>query len=401
MSFYDMMHLFACGATGRMPEANRDYNIEEITKLALQQGVWPVVFCGIKSLRSIKPEIMSDEMYALHNQQFMGVVTKSIRKNMAVGNTVKMLEKNNIRCCMLKGQVISQLYKTPETRISGDTDILLDTPELENAVCDIMAQNGFEVKERPRTSHHAMCTSAATGLFEFHLSLYDELFEDVWFDNKVKNQEPYRKFTTTEGFEYETLGYTDGAIFITLHFVKHFLSQGASVRMLMDMLLYNNAYKEHIDFERYNSIMGYLKYDKFIKCCYEIGRVYFSFDYEKQDVSDELIKTVIADFAKTGLFGSVNSINMYEVYTEHRYARFKNDNYNEYMKEWSGMSLWFRLFPDLKTMTRMYPILAQHKYLLPVMWIKRIATYPFNNKKHIEKNYNNERLKLVKELDMI
>ena len=61
-----------------------------------------------------------------------------------------------------------------------------------------------------------------------------------------------------------TLGPTDQLIFLTLHMIKHFISGGLSIRMMLDIELHFKVNKCAIDQTRYWNIMKRLKYTKLI-----------------------------------------------------------------------------------------------------------------------------------------
>ena len=399
--FLDMLHLFSCGATGKNPE-NREYNLNEILRLSGEQGVFTFVFLSLQKLFNEGKLSISVADFAYLQSQYTQAVFSSIRKNAAVNQTLKYLEENGISCCMLKGQILSGLYAVPEARISGDTDLLMPSADMEEKVCDVLKQIGFEIIPRPKTSHHAMCKRQDTGLIEFHLSLYDELFEDIWFKNKGEKLGEYVKITTTEGYTYKTLGYNDNAIFITLHAIKHFFSEGLGIRQIMDMLLFNITYKEKINWEKYNEVMNKLRFKKLIDHLYAIGNAYLGFDFEiANNIEIQNIEAILIDIETGGLFGKEDSNRQqfYNSATKERSGK-TDEEYDKYIDEWKeNLSLKSKLFPSLSDMTKMYKTLNKHKYLLPFFWIKRlfgILVYKIKPRPNHDK-----RLELLKNLDII
>ena len=399
--FLDLLHLFSCGATGKNPE-NREYNLNEILRLSSEQGVFPFVFLSLQKLFNEGKTNISEADFVYLQSQYTQALFSSIRKNAAVNQTLIYLEENGISCCMLKGQILTNLYSVPEARISGDTDLLLPSADMEEKVCDILKQTGFEIIPRPKTSHHAMCKRQDTGLIELHLSLYDELFEDIWFKNKGEKPSEYVKITTAEGYTYKTLGYTDNAIFITLHAIKHFFTEGVGIRQIMDMLLFNIKYKDKIDFDKYNKLMKKLKFSKLIDHIKFIGKEYLDLDIEySADVDKDNIDAILTDIETGGLCGKEDSNRQqfYKASTKERSGKTDED-YNKYIEEWMGnLSLKSKLFPSLSDMTKMYKTLNKHKYLLPFFWIKRlfgILVYKIKPRPNHDK-----RLELLKNLDII
>lgn len=399
--FLDLLHLFSCGATGKNPE-NREYNLNEILRLSSEQGVFTFVFLSLQKLFNENKLSISNSDFAYLQSQYTKAVFSSIRKNAAVNQTLKYLEENGISCCMLKGQILTNLYSVPESRISGDTDLLLPSDDMEQKVCDILKDIGFEIIPRPKTSHHAMCKRQDTGLIELHLSLYDELFEDIWFKNDVNAKDDYINITTSENYVYKTLGFTDNAIFITLHAIKHFFTEGVGIRQIMDMLLFNIKYKDKIDFDKYNKLMKKLKFSKLIDHINFIGKEYLGLDTEhSDDINKENIDAILTDIETGGLFGKEDSTrqDFYMTSTKERSGK-TDEEYDKYIDEWKeNLSLKSKLFPSLSDMTKMYKTLNKHKYLLPFFWIKRlfgILVYKIKPRPNHDK-----RLELLKNLDII
>ena len=400
--FLNVMHLFSCGVHGTEPDIKREYNINETLRLSSEQGLYPFVFLSLEKLyNKNKLNITADEFIYLKSQ-YMQVLFSSMRKNAAVNEAVCQLNKKGVQICMLKGQVLAGLYSVPEARVSGDTDLLLKFPTDEEKACSALKEKGFEIIKRPHTSHHAMCKRQDTGLIELHLSLYDEIFEDIWFKNKGEKPEEYISFTTNEGYTYNTLNHTDNAIFITLHAFKHFLSQGVGIRQIMDMLLFNKAYKDKINWEKYFNTLQKLRFKKLYNHLEAIGNMYLGFSGENaSDVSMDVVCQILTDIETGGAFGKKDKTRK-DFYKEatHKRSGKTDDEYNEYIKRWQGkISFANRFFPPLSQMKKQYSVLNKRAWLLPVLWIIRL--FKILKYKLTPQKINDNRLNLLKNLDII
>ena len=400
--FLDLMHLFSCGAHGTEPDSKREYNINQILRLSGEQGLYPFVFLSLEKLyNSGSLNISSNDFNYLKNQ-YMQVIFSSMRKNAAVNDAICQLNKNGIQTLMLKGQVLSKLYSVPEARISGDTDLFLSSSADEKKACSALEEIGFEVIERPHTSHHAMCKRADAGLIELHLSLYDELFEDIWFKNKGEKHDEYISFTTQDGYVYKTLNYTDNAIFITLHAIKHFFSEGVGIRQIMDLLLFNKTYKDKTDWGKYFSTLEKLRFKKLYDYIVFIGNMYLGFNEEcSNDISQEIADEILTDIENGGVFGKKDKSRK-DFYKEatHKRSNKTDEEYSEYIERWQGkISLVNRFFLPLSQMKKQYVVLNTKSWLLPVLWgvrLFKILIYKVTPKK-----VNDDRLNLLKKLDII
>ena len=400
--FLSVMHLFSCGAHGTEPDSKREYNINETLRLSSEQGLYPFVFLSLEKLYNNKNLNITPDDFNYLKGQYMQVLFSSMRKNAAVNEAICQLNKKGIQTCMLKGQVLSKLYSVPEARVSGDTDLLLSSPTDEEKACSALKEIGFEIKERPQTSHHAMCKRQDAGLIELHLSLYDEIFEDIWFKNKGEKHEEYISFTTREGYTYNTLNHTDNAIFITLHAFKHFFSEGFGIRQIMDLLLFNKAYKDKIDWEKYFNTLENLRFKKLYNHFEAIGNIYLGFNGENvSGVSMETVCEILTDIETGGVFGKKDKTRK-EFYKEatHKRSDKTDDEYNEYIERWKGkISFINRFFPPFEQMKKQYSILKSKSWLLPFLWVVRL--FDILKYKLTPKKINDERLNLLKKLDII
>ncbi|MDD3693268.1 MAG: nucleotidyltransferase family protein [Oscillospiraceae bacterium] len=417
-TFHDMLYLFACGATGKAPVLNRRVDIAQIKKLSMKQGIWPTVILALKAAKQCSFfNVSESEMNAL-NDEMIAAAAKNIQRLSISREVFSEFNKAGISYCLLKGESLAALYNEPSCRISGDTDILIPI-EKETECVAIMEKLGYSVPEKSPTSHHICCHHPIGGLVELHLRLYDELFEDVWFNNKMFNQEPYRKINLDENIRVPVLGITDGYIFTALHFIKHFLSRGAGVRQMMDTLLYAINYKNEIDWNRVNQLMRYLKYDRFMDCVYQIGAEYCKLPVcvpDFQPVEDGLHLRVLEDMETGGVFGQSQKgrENFFYRYTQARFETFKkNENYQKYMNDWKRQPLVKRLFPSRKAIFMKYPYVQKSVLLLPAAWVHRIIDLlirVLTKKRKMSELYRvpspdndivEKRMDLIKDLNMI
>ena len=136
-AFYDMVYLFACGARGKIPAPITDMDVLKVYDAAQSQGVWHTVFLALKHLYDRSELTVDKDRFDKWHQKVMYQIVRITRRNMAVENTIKMLEKNGIECCVLKGEVMAQLYHNPTCRVSSDTDILIDK-DLEKKAVELL-----------------------------------------------------------------------------------------------------------------------------------------------------------------------------------------------------------------------------------------------------------------------
>ena len=396
-------------------------HIQDSAKLyqtATLHGVQSIIFPKLKQLYEAGQLDMPKELYEKWNAEFYYNTLKNVPRNAFIHKTIHALEAAGIPHCLLKGETLAVLYPCPEARISGDADIYIGTKNIDKAV-SVMKELGYEVKPKNHTSHHIICTHPIGGMVELHLFLHDELFEDVWFDKQSVFTEPFRRITL-DGDKINTLGYTDGAVFVTLHLIKHFLSQGVGIRQVMDTLLYLKAYRREIDFERFNALMEHLKYEKFMDVLYTIGIKHLGFqeeDFPPFVRREAQAEQVLDEIMEAGAFGfsDIQRKDFYITYTEERFQRFKQEDYGSYMKAWKHESIWKAVFLDRKRMEQKYPYVKKTAVLLPIAWLQRICyliasvlfgkkrmkEYVYAVNKNEQSDFVQKKMALIRELDMI
>ena len=380
-SFIDMMALFSLGSRGKKAESTGGFNIDEIKRLSFYQKIWPTVYFA---LGEVTPEMLNMAM------------NKAGRQN-AVYKIVEKLEKSGIPCCFLKGEILDDMYADPAIRLTSDTDLLIN-PDHEKAVIKIVKENGFLVHERLKTSNELKTTHKAAGLVEFHIALDNKQMSEVWFNNKFKTPEPFRTHISKANISYTTLSETDGLIFVFLHFVKHFISAVGNIKMIMDILMYMETYKDTINWEKFDNLISDLGYMKILNVIKYIGTKYLGFSYVTEDFS-ELSNQILTDMEESDF--AEEQTAFYSKYTEIRYERFNGGNFSEYNKSLNRANFKKRYFPSRVTMIPKYPYLIKYPFLVPWAWFIRALNFVLKKENNVSpSDESNSRIELIKSLDL-
>ena len=392
--------------------------VKSLYYIAIKHGIWPILYLNLKQLfQDGLAEVPPKQMEIWENEYFFNVI-QNIKMNSFVHKTIKALEKKGIPCCILKGETLAQLYSVPEARISGDTDIFIGTEKIDEAV-ETVKEMGYEVELKQALSHHIVCHSPLGGTIELHLTLHEEFIEEIWFDNQVFFQEPFQSIEL-ENEKFQTLGYTDGAIFNTLHLIKHFLSNGVGLRQVFDVLLYLKEYKSEIDWLRYNQLMQGLKYDKFINVLYHIGVRYLNFiseDFDLYAVENEIVEYTMNEIMEAGTFGLEDQKRkeFYKTYTRERFHSFHSSDYSKYIEKTLIGKKSKIIFLSRERISIRYPYVKKRVLLLPIAWIhrlfdfaicllkgkKKLEDYKTFENKNEQSDFVQKKMSLIRELDMI
>ena len=394
-NFKNMLYLFAANSRGIEAQVEGEPDIEEIRRLAIEQGIWSLVY----------PELAKVSNAQKYQMEFFTLVSNGIAKKEFTLGVIKKLEEQGIPCCLLKGASISGLYNDPECRVSSDTDILID-PKDEERLKTALLELGYGVEERAANDHHLKAYHKNGGLLEAHIMLYSKISEKFLFNGISMYSEDWAKMNIS-GYEYHILGINDGLIYLTAHYIKHLVNEGGGVRQMMDLLLYMEKYKEQIDFERYNKILEELSYGKLLDVIKTVGAKYFGFDYEIKN--EDLAEKILTDSEDGGIFGFSTDTrrDFFKFYCAERTTLSKYQH-KMYMSLNDESSIFDRLFPGKAVLVGVYGIrYAKHSILIPVALVHRyfliISNKILKKGKHRKQETPEfkERMDLMRDLNMI
>lgn len=390
--FETMLRLFGDCALGRKSNLNDINNIDGIIAASHNQGIWTCVY----------PQLFDVAGSAKYRMSFLALISKSVRQNEFTMNVLSEVEAQGMKYCILKGIFASSLYANPDYRISGDIDILIN-PKDEKKFAEFLKSKGYEVEKRKKNDHHLAAIHPVGGILEVHVRLYGHVTDEVIFGKKISYGEPPMKVKSGKR-EFYTLGITDNLYFLTAHYIKHFVAGESGVRQMMDLLLFMKKYESEIDFEKYNSWLKELRYDRLINAVRSIGSKYFGMDFELCD--EKYMNAVLDDCEKCGLFAQAadEGVYFYRQYCHKRKA------VSEFRLKWL---FWFkhettladRIFvPQEKLVNSGYSY-AKHKVMLPVAWLHKLVDHALKKNrtpsgKPANGEYLGKREKMMKELDL-
>ncbi len=400
--FWDTIYLFSCGARGISPEPIITSDFDNIYRIAKSQGIWEVVFLSVKKLHEAGHPLVSEEVFKRLNDKFIMTCANQFRRYSFIHTIIDKLKEKGISCCILKGEAVARFYHTPIARISSDADLLIDKKQTAKCL-QVLRDFGFQVGDIVYDSHQIECTHSICGLIEIHTKMYGNKTEDITFNGKVSYKESLHTFHTEDGASLLTLGPTDQAVFLFMHFIKHFISEGAGIRQLNDFLLYIEKSYDTIDWEHLNKILDELSFRRFFDVVTTIGKKYLHFNcdcFENEVVEDTLLSQVLEDMETGGIFGhdDTQRNGFYDLYLYKRYAHFNKGSFSNYKTK----RKLHRLFPSRRFMSINYPYVVKSPLLLPVAWIHRFYHGIFETRKSVSiSEAGSNRMALLEKLDMI
>jgi hypothetical protein len=383
-AFSDMLFLFAKGTKGEKVTDMSGIDLDGAKSAAARQSIWPTVYFAANEV----------------NFDVLNAAMKKARRQAIIYEIIKKAEAAGIPCCYLKGEILDDMYADPGLRLTADTDILI-SPKNERKIKKILRENGFYIHERQKTSNELKCMHAAAGLLEIHTALETKQMSEIWFNNKTNPAEPFRKHISKAGTAYTTLSETDGLIFVFLHFVKHFISKAANVKMLMDVLLYMETYQESINWAKFNALTDELGFGKIVKTLKYAGNKYLGFNFAVDGFQN--IETTAEQLLNDIETVTSGHNGFHGEYTKIRYNKFKNGNYRAYEFKTNLLNFKNRYFPALPVLYPNYPYLIKRPYLKPYAWFIRAVKFILKTNAREEKLLKTDgesHRKLIKDLEM-
>lgn len=392
-------------------------NWEKLVCLACEHGVIPLVSCALKHMSA--HNCPANILQSLSENMQQNSAINMLRKQRTL-HLVSNMQNAGFDVLLLKGYAIAEYYAYPECRDSVDTDLLIEEKQ-EKALYDYLAQKGFQVRPRMLTSHHGVCQHAKYGKIEIHTALYDEIVENVWFQSVSANDyicevPVYRE---TDGVRYKTLGITDHLLFLILHMVKHFVSNGLTIRMMLDVALYFSANREQVDGDRLWGNLVQLNFATLVNNILWIMVEYGGFaKSEFPGISvqkPEQVDLILDDLLRGGYMGRKEVEKRHQSSMEfNRQVALKNKSrfeYLAYMWNWKIRSALRNMCLDKSRLMKAYPVTQRCVLLIPGVWIYHFVSYPvlklrsgIVNKEILsscEKITQDERIEMFKRLEMI
>lgn len=354
--------------------------------LAAEQQVIPLIACALLYSPGLEcPDQLREYLLdVMHAESSANMIRRQ-----RIMHLLQELKDSSIDAKVIKGYVVSDCYAHPECRGSVDTDLLVDVSQ-EKVAIDFLEAKDFRVSIRGATSHHSVCQHKKYGMLELHTALYAELVREIWFGNVTEHelvQEAYVE-TTDENGTFVTLGHTDHLIFLTLHMIKHFILEGLTLRMMLDLALFFSKNKGTIDAIRYWNVLKKLHYDQLVSSVLWNMISYGGFDQSDFPglVSNmPMQKTaILEDLLQGGYMG-----------VKEKEARHKSGmQYNRLMllREKSQgqyvlfMALWKlrgglnAMFPSAHKLCKKYPCVEIKKWLFPFVWAYHVVSFPIKNR---------------------
>lgn len=418
--FEIFLKLYSLGIRGKKADIPEDIDIEKIYSYAVDQNAMVMIYHAIN--KSFGDKYQSSDLCKNLRQNYMKTYVANCQRQEAALWVLEKLNAKGLKYKVIKGMFLSKLYDDPMTRSASDVDLYVSEEDILKTVGELK-ELGFSIKAEELgmdERHHISCFHPKARYFEVHHRFYDDCYDEIWFENKFREEEENIEFELGN-VKMSTLGTTDGFIFNYLHMIKHFLLTGITIQQISDILLYAAEYKNSVDWDRVEALLSSLNYKKFFDGVMTIGTVYMDFGDEelpKFTTDKNAAERILNDLEKGGAYGNLQRRERDKFYHSYTKSKFEIENkeisYEKYILDRRHISLLTKIFSRKKILKSRYPFLNSKPWLLPVAWVMRwaygvkiILNKKITFKEYIhtmpdkKNNVINERMETVKDLGML
>lgn len=226
-------------------------NLDELYAIAKSHDVVGMVYHQLKAV------LGGDKRFV---ENYSASIFYYAGRNRCFESVTKAFQESGIRCAMVKGVAIANLYPIPALRTMGDIDLLIreeDKPRIHQIMLDL----GYECigDKIGRDWQYKNKTIE----FELHPLM-------IYPDEQVEKKEYIRFFKDVWSYvdENGNLEKEFHLLYLFVHLRKHLLNHGAGVRQFMDIAVFTRTYQNEMDWDWIGEKLEELDLTRFVQMCY-------------------------------------------------------------------------------------------------------------------------------------
>lgn len=344
-----LLNLVSSHLTGKAPEI-KVCDWDKLFSLSTKQQLHPIIF---EVLDLYDPNFKSYANYS----KWKGSFTANAFRLAFFFNKIKLLlnelDEKNISVVMLKGSVYRELYPIPELRTMGDVDLIIKKDQVDE-FARILKSYNFERKvDQGHLEEDGYEFESLENLpgIEAFFSLREDFRDN--FDPKYQEDTlPYKEFKNIV-----KLSPLSATVHHIAHFAKHFYTSGAGVRFLSDLylLLVNHTKEERIKLVEEIKKLNLFKFFS-VSVCTLVKYFGYAPDFDYQNLNDN-VEAFIDYLTRDSVYGNKENSGIVK---------------RELKKRGKFGIIMRTAFPDVEFLCTKYPYFKNHKWLLPIAWIRHV-----------------------------
>ena len=395
--FSQMLQLFVNGALGKKTKLPNNADIEKLISLAKEHNIYYSVLEALLS-SDIKFDNNGKYKKTIENVRLM-----SYMKYFKYSEIFKIFEEKHIPYALLKGYSVARFYNSPYTRLSADTDVLINKDDEKDALA-ILKEFGFELVELSTSEmKHSVLSHPELGILELHIALYNKNTKKIWFDDDGSCWEVSLSFDKLNKIPFDdryyyTLSADENIIFVFEHIVKHFIYGGVSIRAFVDFCL--TYLNDNIDYNLFYERVSQKGYKTIFDSIIAVVKRYINEDAiyfaNSESVEESLVLALLDDMEKGKWLGCAAEIDASAV---------ENAILKENGRGGMPPSVFRKIFPEVRMLKNNYKYAMCHPVLIPVAWCHRLFKFVFSKRKTSGSddvlNNTRSRIELLKKMNLI
>lgn len=336
--------------------------LPELIRISKMHDLAHLVSYGIMANNLILPD---NKYYTYLEQEQFAAVYRYEQINYDFEELSSVLEKNAIPFLPLKGSVMRRYYREAWMRTSCDIDILIKPEDLQRATDILINQCGYE--KVTSSLHDISFKTPSKQNVELHHMLVEkgkavksnDILRSVWDRASLRDGFGYWYEMTDEMFFFHHIA----------HMAKHFEDGGCGIRPFIDLWILKK--NEGCDEKSRNELIQTAGLSKFMALSERMTEVWFE-GRERDNITSAMETFIITG----GTFGTTE--------THCLMKHHKSGGTVGYIIE--------HIFLPYGEMIYQYPILKEHKWLLPFMEVARWFRLVFlKDKKSVVEQIENNR----------
>ncbi len=343
---YFLKMVAACINGQPIPVCPDDVDVADIIKLSQHNTVQGIMYQAIKS-GSIK---VSENVKKTVERVYISHVMRDASQTEEISFIRNKFSESKIKYMFLKGTHLKNLYSSPEIRFMVDMDILVHKDDV-NLGKKIFLDRNYS--QEMNNGKDIVFIKQPFLTIELHQMLFvdgyfmHDYFLDVW-----------KRAEKVSEYEY-CMSLNDLFIYTLAHLTEHYIEVGSCFRPMMDLYLMHKKYESELDFEYIFREFDKLGIKAFAENIIKLYKCMFDCDGEYNESL-----TIMENYI---VFGApVKNASEASIL-----ARTKKKKIQRYIDA---------LFPNIKHMSLIYPVLEKVPILLPIFWVVRFFKYFFTKR---------------------
>jgi ribosomal protein L23 len=316
---------------------------------------------------TIKDKISDEIILSKFKKEFYLYVSEDTKKTEVKNMISKLFNLKKIEHIYLKGMRLKDLYPKTYMRSMGDIDFLVRESDFDKARESLIE---LGLRDDSKGPVHDVFFFGDMEI-ELHKRLRSkskypefEVLDNVW--NYAVRHKEY-EFHVVNEFEL---------IYLLFHLKKHLLYTGVGLRNIIDIGIYLNHFKDHIDFEQLYDFLDKTNCQVFFEQLVVFNEIYLGINLTKSfnlksTLDNELFEVFTEYIIKSGTHGIGIGFNQFA-------NRFAADANADIKRKQSIHRL---VFPKYESLKIRYPKMMKSKLLIPIGWIRRWLYFIFKDRK--------------------